>query len=899
MVNASIKIFAALLVAISVATAGAQDLPTSNAAVQAEIGALPDSTSVRAAEPIALPDSLPPSIPPPMAGRDSSRRADATVTIRAHGGHKRREVSVNTLRRDEIAKVVATSHDPIRALPTLPGVSTASDLSVRPVVRGGDEAETKVELDGVPLIMPYHFGSVFSVFHQEALQDFKLYSGVAPASAEGALSGTLLARTRSAPLDTTFGGLDFSLLRGSAWVGIPLVRDRVGLWVSGQSMWYDWTIKRSLDLTALFGGLAKSDVEEYKATTSLPTNWDVQGGISSRLSRDWTLDVGGFVAKDTYRLLESRTACLDGGQEIGCVDRLHAEIDGPSTENDICWYEGREIPCPRKPGEKKVYDTVSNVELSNWMSMTRLSWSPDPDLVVEGVVAYQSVDWDVQFPPERTFDYNVANKRWTSRNIEDSSRFDWRRNALDLRLSTRKRWTDDHETQAGIGWDRGTEIARTDVDRPLAMLIQGTTGNPLEFAGVYNESEILVLSKGSPFWYGIGRLESLDFQYDFQETRQEANVWAEHRWDLSSETRLRAGVRLAADETGGFGIPNPRVQIQTQVTESDLIGLGLALHTQSDLPFDWRAAASQTLVPEKALLAITEWEHAYAPGWRSTLSLWGKYYQDLASPWVERYAPPDPEELREAMNTLYFQHESELNVPDSVLRWNGPVWDPAQDPAEFDRLYREYLRAYDSARFSYLPRRYIDSVIPWLQPKRLRYTPSGIGWAVGVEASLRYQPTPGWTGWASAEWSMSRRRDREGGPWYPFGQERPWKLSWVNAFRIDRTWDLNFRYAAMAGNPYTPFQVRDDSPDPDVNAIDTVLWIGTRNSRRFAPYQRLDVRVAKNTTVFGKPATFYYEIWNAFNDPNSLLRDSESGRYVWASLNLPLPVVFLGVEVRL
>lgn len=841
------------------------------------------------------------------------KAAGSKVIIRGKGRHRRKEVSSNVLTRAEANAVAATAQDPLRALPTLPGVTVASDLSVRPIVRGGDQAETSVELDGVPLLMPYHFGSIFSVFHREGIEEFQLYSGVAPARAEGALSGTILARSRSAPLDTTWGGLDLSFLRGSGWVGVPLIPQRMGLWISGQSMWYDWTVKRALDLASLSGGMDRGDVEEFQTTTTLPTNWDLQAGLTTRLTENITLDLSGFVAKDRYKVLERENICLLDGREVPCdpyQDWTRSWDD--TTQTWSCLYSNGNgdwtvVPCGGNSSTKTIYDTSADVELSNWMVSSRLEWSPDPDLQFEAVGAFQKVAWDVRLPGDRTLVLmDSAQNTWRPDRLNDSSRFDWRRTSLDLGLSVRKKWTSAHTSLAGAGGARGREIVHTKLDRTLAHLILGTTGNPLEFLGYYNEKEVLVLDGSDSRYLTMSRVEDLAFPFDASLPRERENLWLEHRWDLDQGTRVRMGARLARHE-GKLDVPNPRLQIQHEVGPSDIVGLGVALHSQSELPFEWRLAASEPLVSQKAWVGILEWEHTFAPGWRATLSGWGKIYRDLASAKLERYGTVDSTRYNEEITNWVYTHKTlgqdffqRFTITFDQDEESGETYEEARIRYEkrIDSMTRDIPRVYDSLVPDHVKRDIRD----WLLEKRLRYASTGEGWATGLEASLRYQPTSIWNGWASAEWTHSRRKDREDGIWYPFGLERPWKFSWVNAVKLDRAWELSVRYTALGGNPYTPFKIWDEefanTKDKDTSIADTAMWIGERNSGNLAAYQRLDLRLSRSGTLFGKPSVFYYEIWNALNEPNAILRDAETDRFRWISLNLPFPVVFLGCEVR-
>lgn len=296
-------------------------------------------------------------------------------------------------------------------------------------------------------------------------------------------------------------------------------------------------------------------------------------------------------------------------------------------------------------------------------------------------------------------------------------------------------------------------------------------------------------------------------------------------------------------------------------------------------------------------MGIVEWEHAFAPGWRTTVSGWGKLYRDLASPHVRVVGKPDSMELRRSIESWLWMNRAMLGITDSQYLGPNPPIPEGFTPEEAQHWLDSLEIVRSDLRVGYVPETVRSEIEYWHSERELAYESTGEGWAAGLELSLRYQPTQAWTGWASAEWSISRRKDRPDGIWYPFGLERPWKISWVNAFRVDRKWEISLRYSALAGTPYTPSSLWGQGFGGE-DATDSVVWIGKRNSANLAPYQRLDLRLARESRMFGFPATFYYEMWNAFNEPNFLLRDSESGQFRWIQMNVPFPTVFLGMEVR-
>ena len=162
-----------------------------------------------------------------------------------------------------------------------------------------------------------------------------------------------------------------------------------------------------------------------------------------------------------------------------------------------------------------------------------------------------------------------------------------------------------------------------------------------------------------------------------------------------------------------------------------------------------------------------------------------------------------------------------------------------------------------------------------------------------VNLPFFYDPVPVWNGWASAEVSLSNRRDRENSSWYHFRYHRPWILNWVNYFKFPGSgYELSIRARYAAGLPYTDFksEFNEDS--------DTLLYIGPMNEKRYMAYQRVDIRLTKTTTLFGHPLTRYFAVWNLFNRPNFLLRDSKSEAVKFFNYNIPFPMIFYGITFR-
>lgn len=81
--------------------------------------------------------------------------------------------------------------DPLRAVGTLPGVTTVSDFAAAFNVRGGSADQNLVLLDGMPIYNPFHLGGIFSVFNADMVRRTELRAGGFPAEYGGRVSSVL------------------------------------------------------------------------------------------------------------------------------------------------------------------------------------------------------------------------------------------------------------------------------------------------------------------------------------------------------------------------------------------------------------------------------------------------------------------------------------------------------------------------------------------------------------------------------------------------------------------------------------------------------------------------------------------------------------------------------------
>jgi hypothetical protein len=112
--------------------------------------------------------------------------------------------------------------DVLRALRDLPAVASSSDFSSALYVRGGTPDQTRVLLDGAPLLNPYHMGGIFAAVDPEAVSALELDVGGLPASVGNSLSGELRIFTREGSRDRIRGNGSLGLVSSRASLDGPL-----------------------------------------------------------------------------------------------------------------------------------------------------------------------------------------------------------------------------------------------------------------------------------------------------------------------------------------------------------------------------------------------------------------------------------------------------------------------------------------------------------------------------------------------------------------------------------------------------------------------------------------------------------------------------------------------------
>ncbi len=125
------------------------------------------------------------------------------------------------------------------------------------------------------------------------------------------------------------------------------------------------------------------------------------------------------------------------------------------------------------------------------------------------------------------------------------------------------------------------------------------------------------------------------------------------------------------------------------------------------------------------------------------------------------------------------------------------------------------------------------------------------GWAAGLELTSRYRLRDRF--FAGMSFTLGRSV-REGAP---FEYDQPFAFGAVGSYSTETGWTFGARYRYSVGLPYTP--IEDGLYDGDSDTYAPVF--GEPNSVRMPPYQKLDLRVAKELPLRRFVLSGYVDLW--------------------------------------
>ncbi|PUZ24325.1 TonB-dependent receptor [Chitinophaga costaii] len=175
--------------------------------------------------------------------------------------------------------------DVLRAIQTLPGVTTVGEGSSGFNVRGGATDENLILLDEAPVYNSSHMLGFFSVFNPDAVKSLNLMKGGFPAEYGGRTSSVLDIRMKDGNNQKmqVNGGIGDIFSRIS--VEGPIKKDESSFIIAARRSYVDILMKPFL----------KGDMKDTKLNF-----YDITGKLNFKLNKNNTLFVSGYIGRDVF-----------------------------------------------------------------------------------------------------------------------------------------------------------------------------------------------------------------------------------------------------------------------------------------------------------------------------------------------------------------------------------------------------------------------------------------------------------------------------------------------------------------------------------------------------------------------------------------------------------------------
>ena len=130
--------------------------------------------------------------------------------------------------------VLVGEPDVMKTLQLMPGVQSGSEGHTGLYIKGGEDDQNLILLDGVPVYNPNHLFGFFSIFNERAIQDITIYKGNFPAKYGGRLSSVVDIQTKEGNGKKMEGSASIGALATTVNLEGPLFSDKTTFFASGR-----------------------------------------------------------------------------------------------------------------------------------------------------------------------------------------------------------------------------------------------------------------------------------------------------------------------------------------------------------------------------------------------------------------------------------------------------------------------------------------------------------------------------------------------------------------------------------------------------------------------------------------------------------------------------------------
>jgi hypothetical protein len=211
------------------------------------------------------------------------------VVAEKNSNVKRLQMGVERLNIKAIRQmpVVFGESDIIKAILSLPGVTSVGEASAGFNVRGGAADQNLILFNGTTVYNPSHLFGFFTAFNPDVVKDVELYKSSIPEKYGGRLSSVLDVTTRDGNKKKISGIGGIGPITGRLTLEGPIIKDKTSFLIGGRTSYSDWLLK----------ALPNPDYKNSSASF-----YDVDLHINHEIDAKNNLYLTGYLSKDQFRL---------------------------------------------------------------------------------------------------------------------------------------------------------------------------------------------------------------------------------------------------------------------------------------------------------------------------------------------------------------------------------------------------------------------------------------------------------------------------------------------------------------------------------------------------------------------------------------------------------------------
>ena len=226
----------------------------------------------------------------------------ATVVAEKRSNIKALQMGVERINIKTIKQIPAVfgEADVLRAVLSLPGVTSVGEASTGFNVRGGSADQNLILFNDATIYNPSHLFGFFSAFNPDIIKGVELYKSSIPEKYGGRLSSVLDVSTRDGNSKKLAGNIGIGPLTSKITLEGPLVKDKTTFILSGRTTYSDWILNLLPD-------------KQYKNSSA--AFYDIALNIAHTIDTKNNIYLTGYLSNDQFRL-NSDTLYKYGNQNI-------------------------------------------------------------------------------------------------------------------------------------------------------------------------------------------------------------------------------------------------------------------------------------------------------------------------------------------------------------------------------------------------------------------------------------------------------------------------------------------------------------------------------------------------------------------------------------------------------